>query len=60
MVVLDEHAVVEAEAVIAPAAAGDRVLLEQTETWCRLASVEDRDSGTCHGVDVASRECRDS
>src|SRR6186713_922571 len=41
VVVLHEHRVVEAETVVAAAAAGDGVLLKLTEAGSRLACVED-------------------
>ena len=59
VVVLHEHRVVEAEAVVATAAAGDGVLLELAEAGSRLARVEDRRARALDRVDVAARERRD-
>ena len=58
MVVLDQHRVVQAEAVVPAAADADRVLLEETEPGRGLARVGHRRARAGHGVHVAPRHRR--
>src|SRR5436190_1428041 len=60
VVLLHEHAVVEARAVVATAAAADGVLLQRPQTGRRLARVEDRRSGALGQLDEAAREGSDA
>src|SRR6185436_1889075 len=54
MVVLDEHRVVEAEAVVAAAAGADGVLLERAKAGGGLAGADDAGVGAGDGVDDAA------
>ena len=60
VVVLDQDAVVEAEAMVRAAAAADGVLLELAQARRRLAGVEDRRAGAVDRVDVAAGERGDA
>ena len=57
---LIEDRVVEPEAVVAAAAARDRVLLERAQPGRRLARVEDLGAGALDGVHVPARERGDA
>ena len=58
VVLLDQDRVVEAHAMVAPAAGGHRALLERAQTGGRLAGVEDHGTATADRVDVTRREGR--
>ena len=60
VVVLDEDRVVEAHAVVAPAAGGDGPLLERAQAGRRLARVEHLDPGPAQRVHAARRQRRDA
>jgi hypothetical protein len=56
VVFLDQDAVIEAEAVVGAAAAGDGVFLRQAQAGQGLAGVDDACAGAGHGVDVEARD----
>ena len=56
VVLLDQDRVVEADPVVAPAAGGDRRLLESAQARGRLTGVENRGAGAGDRLDVARRE----
>ena len=60
VVVLDQHAVVEPEAVVARAAGRDRVLLKHAQARRSLARVNDLRVRALDGLDEAARERRDA
>ena len=51
MVVLDENAVVEAEAMVCPAAGADGVFLDRAQAGKRLADIDDARLRATHGLD---------
>ena len=58
MVVLNEHCVVKAGAMVEPAAATDRVLLQAAKAGKGLSRVKDLGAGPVHGLDKSSGQCR--
>ena len=60
VVVLDQDAVVQAEAMVRAAAAAHGELLQRAQARRRLARVEDRRAGAGDGVDVPARQRRDT
>ena len=59
VVVLDQNAVVQAEAMVAAAAGAHGVLLQRAQQRCRLARVEDRDASR-RGIDELPRQRGDA
>ena len=60
MVVFDEYAVIQPEAMVSSPAHGDSVLLERAQARGRLPRVEDRDAGSSDSVHVPLRERRNA
>jgi hypothetical protein len=56
VVVLDQHAVGQSEAVVVPATVTHRRLLQRAQTRRGLSGVHDARPGFTHGVDVARGE----
>ena len=52
VVLLDQHRVVEADAVVGAAARPHRVLLREPQAGQRLAGVDDSGPGAAHGIDM--------
>src|SRR5690606_40499992 len=55
VVLLDQHHVEQAEAMIRPATRDDSLLFEGPQSRSRLTGVENGGSGTRDGIDVAAR-----
>ncbi len=60
VVVLDQHGIVQAHAVVGPAAARHRVLRKPAQAGQRLARVVDAGPRAGDGLDVAGGQCRDA
>jgi len=55
VVLLDQDAVIEAEAVVPAAAAGDGIFLRQAQSGQGLARIDDARPGAGDGFDVEAR-----
>ena len=60
MIVLDEHPVREIKTMILTPAASHGILVDDSQTRGRLASVENAGAGARHGFDELARERGDS
>src|SRR5688572_23270040 len=58
MVVFDEHTVIEAHAVVLPAADRDRILFEHPQPGRRLTRIHYRRFCSINGIDVLTRQSR--